>query len=95
VYVQERAITADLALVRAHRADAAGNLTYRYTARNFNPAVATAGRLTIAEAEVVVDAIDPDVVVTPGIFVQRVVLATDRDKPIEQRTVRPRPVARR
>ena len=94
VYVQERAITADLALVRAHRADAAGNLTYRYTARNFNPAVATAGRLTIAEAEVVVDAIDPDVVVTPGIFVQRVVLATDRDKPIEQRTVRPRPVAR-
>ena len=94
VYVQERAITADLALVRANRADAAGNLTYRYTARNFNPAVATAGRLTIAEAEVVVDTIDPDVVLTPGIFVQRVVLATDRHKPIEQRTVRPRPVAR-
>ena len=94
VYVQERAITADLALVRAHRADAAGNLTYRYTARNFNPAVATAGRITIAEAEVVVDSIDPDAVVTPGIFVQRVVQATDRDKPIEQRTVRPRPVAR-
>lgn len=94
-YLQERAITADVALVRAHRADTAGNLTYRYTARNFNPAVATAGRITLAEVEVVVEAgaIDPDVVVTPGIFVQRVVVATARPKPIEQRTVRSRVAA--
>ncbi|WP_426595913.1 CoA transferase subunit A [Cellulomonas sp. McL0617] len=91
-YLQERAITADLALVRAHRSDSAGNLTYRYTARNFNPAVATAGRITVAEVEEIVEAgaIDPDVVATPGIFVQRIVLASPRTKPIEQRTVRPR-----
>ncbi|MEP6480247.1 MAG: CoA transferase subunit A [Rhodoglobus sp.] len=93
MYLQERAITADLALVRAHTADTAGNLTYRYTARNFNPAVATAGRVTLAEAEVIVEAgqIDPNVVVTPGIFVTHVVQASDREKNIEQRTVLPRP----
>lgn len=91
-YLLERAITADIALVRAHLSDTEGNLTYRYTARNFNPAVATAGRRTFAEVEHVVEAgqIDPNVIVTPGIFVDRIVQASDRPKLIEQRTVRQR-----
>ena len=91
-YVLERAIVADLALVHAHTADRFGNLVYRFTARNFNPLVAAAGRLTVAEAEHVEDhPLDPDVVVTPGIYVDRLVRARDRVKNIEQRTVRPRP----
>ncbi|MDQ0635597.1 3-oxoacid CoA-transferase subunit A [Arthrobacter pascens] len=92
-YVQERAILADVALVHAHTADTDGNLIYRYTARNFNPVVATAAKVTIAEAEVVVDAgeLDPNNIVTPGVYVQRVVQARPRIKDIEQRTVRPRP----
>jgi len=92
-YLMERGIVADIALVHAHTADLAGNLTYRYSARNFNPAVATAARFTIVEAEVILTDgyIDPDVVVTPGIFVQRLVQSRDRVKEIEQRTVRPRP----
>lgn len=92
-YVRERAIIADVALVHAHTADLDGNLTYRFTARNFNPVVATAGRLTIAEAEVIVATgeLDPNHIVTPGVFVQRLVQATARVKDIEQRTVRPRP----
>jgi len=91
-YLLERAITADLSLVKAHLADTEGNLVYRYTARNFNPEVAAAGRVTIAEVERVVDLgdIDANVVVTPGIFVDRVVPSTNREKPIEQRTVRSR-----
>lgn len=91
-YILERGIVADLALVRAHRADPEGNLVYRYTARNFNPLVATAGRATVAEVEELVELgdIDPNVVVTPGIFVQRLVLASGREKVIEQRTVRER-----
>ncbi|MBT1004246.1 CoA transferase subunit A [Paenarthrobacter sp. DKR-5] len=91
-YVQERAIVADVALVHAHTADTDGNLVYRYTARNFNPVVASAGIVTIAEAEVIVEpgAIHPDHVVTPGVFVHRLVQATARTKDIEQRTVRPR-----
>jgi len=91
-YVQERAILADVALVHAHTADTDGNLVYRYTARNFNPVVATAGILTVAEAEVVVEPgqLDPNHIVTPGVFVQRLVQATDRVKDIEQRTVRQR-----
>jgi len=91
-YVQERAILADVALVHAHTADTDGNLVYRYTARNFNPVVATAGILTVAEAEVIVDPgqLDPNHIVTPGVFVQRLVQATDRVKDIEQRTVRQR-----
>ncbi|WP_426765596.1 CoA transferase subunit A [Pseudarthrobacter sp. 1G09] len=91
-YVRERAIVADVALVHAHTADTDGNLVYRYTARNFNPVVATAGKLTIAEAEVIVQPgeVDPNHVVTPGVFVQRLVQATNRVKDIEQRTVRPR-----
>jgi 3-oxoacid CoA-transferase subunit A len=92
LYVLERAITADLALVHAHTADTEGNLIYRYTARNFNPPAATAGRVTVAEAEVIVERgeLDPNNIVTPGIFVQRLIQASDRVKEIEQRTVRPR-----
>ena len=88
-YLLERGIVADVALVHAWRADAEGNLIYRHTARNFNPLVATAGRVTVAEAEEVAEGwLDPNTVVTPGIFVQRLVTATDREKDIEQRTVR-------
>ena len=93
-YVLERGILADLALVHAWRADAEGNLVYRHTARNFNPLVATASHLTIAEAEEVVDGwLDPNTIVTPGIYVQRLVTATPREKEIEQRTTRPRVAA--
>ena len=94
-YVQERAIVADVALVHAYKADTEGNLVYRYTARNFNPLVATSGIVTIAEAELIVDPgeIDPEHVITPGVFVQRLVWTTERAKDIEQRTVRPRPNA--
>jgi len=90
-YVLERGIVADLALVKAWKADESGNLVYRRTARNFNPMVATAGRLTIAEVEelVPIGSIEPDQVHTPGIFVQRVV-RTESEKRIEQRTTRPR-----
>ena len=89
-YVLERGIRADLALVKAWRADAAGNLVFRKTARNFNPMAATCGRVTVAEVEelVPVGSIDPDQVHTPGIFVQRVVV-TVPEKRIEQRTVSP------
>ena len=92
-FLMERGIVADIALVHAHTADLAGNLTYRYSARNFNPVVATAGRFTIVEAEIILTEsyIDPNIVITPGIFVQRLVAAKDREKEIEQRTVRPRP----
>jgi 3-oxoacid CoA-transferase subunit A len=92
LYVQERGIVADVALVRAHLSDTEGNLTYRFTARNFNPVVATAGRVTFAEAEniVAMGELDPNVIVTPGIFVTGVVRAEAREKDIEQRTVRPR-----
>jgi 3-oxoacid CoA-transferase subunit A len=89
--ILERGIVADVSLVRAWRADRAGNLQYRLTARNFNPLVAAAGRVTIAEAEEIVDGfIDPEQVVTPGIYVQRLVAAEDSTKHIEQRTVRAR-----
>jgi 3-oxoacid CoA-transferase subunit A len=90
-YVQERGIVADLALVHAHTADHAGNLTYRYAARNFNPMVATCGRVTVAQAEIVLDEfLDPDTVTTPGVYVDRLVPARPRIKDIEQRTVRAR-----
>jgi 3-oxoacid CoA-transferase subunit A len=92
-YVQERGIVADVALVHAYLADTDGNLVYRNTARNFNPLVATSGIITIAEAEFVVQPgeIDPNHVVTPGVYVQRLVLVENSVKHIEQRTVRPRP----
>ncbi|MBC7589704.1 MAG: CoA transferase subunit A [Salinibacterium sp.] len=90
-YILERGIVADVALVRAHRGDREGNLEYRFTARNFNPLVATAGRVTVAEVEHLVEGyLDPDTVITPGVFVNRLVVATDREKFIEQRTVRTR-----
>ena len=89
VYILERALHADVALVHAHRADPEGNLVYRKTARNFNPLVATAARTTVAEAEILQDEfIDPDQVHTPGIFVDHVVRAPQRLPSIEQRTVR-------
>jgi 3-oxoacid CoA-transferase subunit A len=89
-FVLERGIRADLSLVKAWKADPAGNLVYRKTARNFNPMAATCGAVTVAEVEELVPlgAIDPDAVDTPGIFVQRIVV-TKPVKRIEQRTVRP------
>ena len=87
-YVLERGIRTDLSLVKAWKADPAGNLVYRKTARNFNPMAATCGAITIAEVEelVALGDIDPDDVDTPGIFVQRIVV-TVSEKRIEQRTV--------
>lgn len=90
-YVQERGIVADLALVHAHTGDRYGNLRYRLAARNFNPAAATCGKVTVAEVEHLVDAIDPELVHTPSVYVTTVVQAADRVKDIEQRTTRPRP----
>ena len=89
-FVMERGIRADLALVKAWKADRFGNLVFRKTARNFNPMVASCGRATVAEVEELVEVgqIDPDQVHTPGIFVDRVVV-TRSEKRIEQRTVRP------
>jgi 3-oxoacid CoA-transferase subunit A len=89
-YVQERSLRADVALVKAWKADKAGNLVYRMTARNFNPVCATAGKITIAEVEEIVEtgALDPDHIHTPGIYVKRIVLNTTPEKRIEQRTVR-------
>jgi len=90
--VLEESLTADFSMVKAWKADTHGNLVYRKTARNFNPMMATAGRITIAEVEEIVPAgtLDADAIHTPGIFVQRVVLATAYEKPIEQRTTRAR-----
>ncbi|MBD8605410.1 CoA transferase subunit A [Aeromicrobium sp. CFBP 8757] len=90
-YVQERGIIADLALVHAHTGDAHGNLRYRLAARNFNPAVATSGLVTVAEVEHLVDALDPELVHTPGVYVAHTIQARERAKDIEQRTVRPLP----
>jgi 3-oxoacid CoA-transferase subunit A len=92
-YVMERGIVADLAIVHAWKGDREGNLVYRKTARNFNPVMATAGRVTVAEVEHLVEPgeIDPDHIHTPGIFVQRLVHQPPYEKRIEQRTVRKRP----
>jgi 3-oxoacid CoA-transferase subunit A len=92
-YVQERGIVADLALVHAFKADTEGNLVYRRTARNFNPMMATAARITVAQVEHLVKPgeIDPDHIITPGVFVQRIVaLPSGYQKRIENRTTRPR-----
>jgi 3-oxoacid CoA-transferase len=90
-YVFERALGADFALVKAHRGDAAGNLTYRRTTRNFNPAMALAGRTTIAEVEELVTAggLDPEAIVTPGIFVQRIFAGPAYERRVEIRAMRP------
>jgi len=87
-YILERGITADISLVKAWKADEAGNLIYRKTARNFNPMVATSGKITIAEVEEIVPTgtFDPDEVHTPSIFVNRIVV-TASEKRIEQRTI--------
>jgi 3-oxoacid CoA-transferase subunit A len=89
-YILERGIQADIALVKAWKADLHGNLVYRRTARNFNPNAATCGKLTIAEAEIIVEPgeLDPDEIHTPGIFVHRLVHNPNPEKRIEKRTVR-------
>ena len=91
-YVLETGIVADLSLVKAWKGDTEGNLVYRKTARNFNPNMATAGRITVAEVEqlVPVGTLDPDQIHTPGIFVNRIIHGTRYEKRIEKRTVRKR-----
>lgn len=88
-YVMERSLVADVSLVKAYKADKAGNLVYRKTARNFNPNVAMAGKITVVEVEHLVEIgeIDPDEVHTPGIYVHRIVVNANPEKRIEQRTV--------
>jgi 3-oxoacid CoA-transferase subunit A len=90
-YVMERSLVPDVSLVKAWMADRAGNLVFRRTARNFNPNVAMAGKITVAEVEVVVPTgeLDPDAIHLPGIFVHRIVHNPTPEKRIEQRTVRP------
>jgi len=92
LYVRENWLRADLAIIKAWRADTSGNLQFRKTARNFNPLMATAADVTVAEAEEIVEVgtIDPDCVHTPGIFVHRIVKSTIHEKRIEFRTVRER-----
>lgn len=94
-YILETGLTADVSLVKAWKGDTEGNLIYRKTARNFNPMMATAGRVTIVEVEELVQPgqLDPDQIHTPGIFVQRIVQGVNYLKSIEQRTVRKRPAA--
>jgi 3-oxoacid CoA-transferase subunit A len=89
-YLLEHALTADFALVKAWRGDRLGNLVYRKTARNFNPMMAAAAKITIAEVEQVVEPgeLEPDQIATPGIYVQRVVTGEIYDRRIERRTVR-------
>jgi 3-oxoacid CoA-transferase subunit A len=93
-YVMERGLFADLAIVHAFKGDTEGNLIYRKTARNFNPMMATAAHVTVAEVEHLVDpgTIDADVIVTPGIYVNRIVHVPNPTKHIERVTTRPRPV---
>jgi 3-oxoacid CoA-transferase subunit A len=91
-YLMEIAFDADFALVKAWKGDTAGNLIFRSTARNFNPMMAMAGKITIAEVEHLVEVgeLDPDQIHTPGIYVHRIFQGKDYEKRIEQRTVRPR-----
>jgi 3-oxoacid CoA-transferase subunit A len=94
-YIFEKPLKADFAIVRAWKGDAAGNLVFRRTSRNFSPLMCMAAKVTIAEVEhlVPIGDIDPDQVHTPGIFVQRVIQGSNYQKWIELRTTRPRPVA--
>jgi 3-oxoacid CoA-transferase subunit A len=94
-YVMERALTADVSIVHAWKGDTEGNLIYRKTARNFNPMMATAGKITVAEVEHLVapGEIDPDAIHTPGIFVHRIIHAPNVTKLIEKVTTRPRAAA--
>ncbi|KDC33685.1 3-oxoacid CoA-transferase, A subunit domain protein, partial [Bordetella bronchiseptica F4563] len=90
-YVMERALVPDVSLVKAHIADRSGNLVFRKTARNFNPNVAMAGKMTVVEVEEIVETgtLDPDQVHLPGIYVHRIVVNATPEKRIEQRTTRP------
>ncbi len=90
-YVLERALRADVSLVKAWKADKAGNLVFRKTARNFNPMVAAAGKVCVAEAEIIVEIgeLDPDQIHTPGIYVKRLLHNPNPEKRIEQRTITP------
>jgi 3-oxoacid CoA-transferase subunit A len=89
-YILERGLVADLSIVKAWKGDAEGNLVYRKTARNFNPMMATAGKVTVAEVEdlVPVGSLEPDTIHTPGIFVSRIVKGAQYEKRIEKRTTR-------
>ncbi len=91
-YIMERGLFADLAIVHAWKGDTEGNLVYRRTARNFNPPMATAAKVTVAEVEHLVQPgdLDPDHIITPGIFVKRLIEVPNAEKRIEQRTVRKR-----
>lgn len=95
MYVRETWLRADLSIIKAWKADPAGNLLFRKTARNFNPNMATAGRITVVEVEEIVEAgsLEPDAIHTPGIYVDRIVLSTINEKRIEKRTVRQREMA--
>jgi 3-oxoacid CoA-transferase subunit A len=90
MYVMEQALVADLSIVKAHRGDRSGNLVYRRTARNFNPMMATAGKICIAEVEELVDtgSLDPNLIDTPSIYVQRIIQGAKYEKRIERRTTR-------
>ncbi|WP_395647693.1 CoA transferase subunit A [Terricaulis sp.] len=92
LYVRERWLQADLSIVKAWKADPEGNLVFRKTARNFNPIMAAAGKVTVAEVEHIVEAgdLDADCIHTPGVYVDRIVLSTINEKRIEQRTTRTR-----
>lgn len=91
-YILETGLTADVSLIKAWKGDTAGNLIFRKTARNFNPMMATAGKVTVAEVEELVEVgeLDPDQIHTPGIFIQRIIQSKDLEKRIEQRTIRER-----
>ena len=95
LYVMERGLTADFAFVKAWKGDRAGNLVYRKTARNFNPMMATAGKVTVAEVEHLVQPgdLNPDHIITPGVYVKRIIHVPNATKHIEQRTVRKRVAA--
>lgn len=95
LYVRERWLRADLSIVKAWKGDPEGNLVYRKTARNFNPVMATAGKVTVAEVEILVESgtLDPDGIHTPGIYVHRLIQGADYEKRIERLTTRPRPAA--
>lgn len=93
-YVREKWLRADLSIIKAWRADTAGNLMFRKTARNFNPNMATAGQVTVVEVEEIVEpgTFDPDCIHIPGIYVDRIIQSTINEKRIEKLTTRPRPV---
>jgi 3-oxoacid CoA-transferase A subunit len=92
MYVMEKALKADFSIVKAWKGDRFGNLVYRKTTRNFNPMIAAAGDVTVAEVEILVEPgeLPPDQIHTPGIYVQRIIEGAKFEKPIEQRTVRKR-----